>query len=199
MELIVISNPSPIADEAQLINQLFAAGLKCFHLRKPESDVQMVRDLLSEIEPGFHDRIALHQFHEMAGDLDIKRLHYTEAARRTTPLKTLRNYAELGFTLSTSIHEVSALNGLDHFDYALYSPVFDSISKPSYKASIPQGFVWPKASHSTRVIALGGVQPANLKDIKQMGFDGAAVLGSLWKEPQHALERFNQLKEQLPA
>ena len=35
MELIVISSPEDIKDEVSLINELFAAGMKRFHLLKP--------------------------------------------------------------------------------------------------------------------------------------------------------------------
>jgi thiamine-phosphate pyrophosphorylase len=66
MELIVISSPFAVADEGPLINNLFRAGLKYFHLRKPESNLQSLRDLLNEIEISFYDRIALHHFHEIA-------------------------------------------------------------------------------------------------------------------------------------
>lgn len=195
MELIVISSPSPLAAEGRLINQLFQAGMSCFHLRKPDRGFETIRDLLGEIEPGYHDRIALHQFHEMAPELGITRLHYTEAARSRTPPSAFWKHRKAGCTLSTSIHQLNALNGLEHFDYAFYGPVFNSISKPGYTRTVPDNFICPKADHQARLIALGGIQACNLGKIKQMGFDGAAVLGTLWNDPHQTLQRFKQLKE----
>jgi thiamine-phosphate pyrophosphorylase len=37
MKVIVISNPTVIQNEANLINDLFNEGLSCFHLRKPNA------------------------------------------------------------------------------------------------------------------------------------------------------------------
>jgi len=195
MEMIVVSSPSPVRGEARLINLLFQAGMSCFHLRKPESHFESIRDLLSEVDPVYYERIALHQFHEIAPEFGIKRLHYTEAARSRTPLPALRKHGEAGCTLSTSIHQLSVFSGLEHFDYAFYGPVFDSISKPGYTRTVPDDFICPKADHQARLIALGGVNASNLGKIIQMGFDGAAVLGTLWNDPHQAVERFKQLKE----
>ena len=33
-----------------------------------------------------------------------------------------------------------------------------------------------------KVIALGGVREENFEELKRIGFGGAALLGSLWKE-----------------
>jgi thiamine-phosphate pyrophosphorylase len=198
MELIVISNPVAVADENIIINNLFQAGLKSFHIRKPESDIQSVKELLNGIAPCFYERIALHQFHEMANDFGIHRLHYTESARIQSSPQQWKLQVEKGFILSTSIHDTTLLPELNHFEYAFYGPVFDSISKPGYQSKLSADFKLDKTNRSKpKVIALGGVELSNLLNIKQMGFDGAAVLGTLWNESDKALKRFHQLKENL--
>ncbi|MEB0261980.1 MULTISPECIES: thiamine phosphate synthase [unclassified Mucilaginibacter] len=198
MELIVISNPTPLIDEPILINNLFMAGLKCFHLRKPESDIRSVKDLLNGIAPRFYERIALHQYHEIAAEYGIKRLHYTEMMREASNSEKWRSQLDDGFRLSTSIHDVSLLHDLMNFDYVFYGPVFDSISKPGYQSTLDADFKLDKANIKPKVIALGGVEISNLTKLKMMGFDGAAVLGTLWNEPNKAVECFIQLKENLP-
>jgi thiamine-phosphate pyrophosphorylase len=198
MELIVISNPFAVADEAKLINELFRSGLKYFHLRKPESDLEEVKRLLREIAQEFHDRIALHQFHGMAADFGIKRLHYTESVRKISCFSTMQTQIADGFTLSTSIHDLTSLPRVDHFHYVFYGPVFDSISKTGYAGQVSEDFVLDRPLYKTKVMALGGVKGSNITRIKEMGFDGAAVLGTLWNEPLYAVERFNQLQELLP-
>lgn len=205
MELIVISNPFAIADEAKLINKLFRAGLKCFHLRKPEIDLQSLKDLVGDIEICFHRRIALHQFHEMAGEFGIKRLHYTESLRQRSGLialehsglNAMQKLIAAGFKLSTSIHDIKILPRVEQFHYVLYGPVFNSISKAGYPSKVPIDFQLDKEGCKTKVMALGGIQASNLSQIRKMGFDGAAVLGTIWNEPHHVVEKFKQLKEQL--
>jgi thiamine-phosphate pyrophosphorylase len=197
MELIVISNPGHIADESIIVNNLFQSGLKCFHIRKPESTIETVRELINGIAPRFYHRISLHQFHAIAPEYGIKRLHYTESVRTRSNQKKLQSKVDDGFALSTSVHDISMLPALTYFDYAFYGPVFNSISKPGYQSKLPAGFKLDKTNIKTKVMALGGVEAGNLIRIKNMGFDGAAVLGTLWNEHK-ALARFHQLKESLP-
>jgi thiamine-phosphate pyrophosphorylase len=198
MELIVISNPTAVVDESTLINKLFMAGLKHFHLRKPECDMLTVKRLLNGIAPRFYERIALHQFHEIATDYGIKRLHYTERAREASGTIQWQSKRDNGFTLSTSIHDVSILPGLTPFEYVFYGPVFNSISKPGYQSKLTANFKLDKTNIKPRVIALGGVQLSNLAKVKAMNFDGVAVLGTLWNEPDKAVENYINLKGNLP-
>jgi len=197
MELIVISNPTAVADESTLINKLFMAGLKCFHLRKPESDMPTVKRLLKGIVPRFYERIALHQFHEIATDYGIKRLHYTERVREASSTIQWQSKLDDGFTLSTSIHDISRLPALTPFDYVFYGPVFNSISKPGHQSKLAADFKLDKTNIKPRVIALGGVELSNLVKVKAMGFDGVAVLGTLWNDPDKAVEDYINLKGNL--
>ena len=199
MELMVISNPVEVADESIIINNLFQAGLKYFHIRKPESDIQTIRKLLNGIAPCFYERIALHQFHEMAVDFGINRLHYKEPERIRSNPQQWQLYVEKGFILSTSIHDIVGLTPLKHFDYVFFGPVFNSISKPGYQSKLMAGFKLDRHNIKPKVIALGGVEVSNLIKVKAMNFDGAAVLGALWNEPDKAIETFTQLKEKLAA
>jgi len=42
---------------------------------------------------------------------------------------------------------------------------------------------------------LGGVDESGIKKLKAMNFDGAAVLGAIWNEPDKAIIHFKLLKE----
>ena len=156
----------------------------------------MVKDLLNGIAPRFYDRIALHQFHEIAADYGIKRLHYTKKEREASGREQWQTQLNDGFTLSTSIHDMLILPGLEAFDYVFYGPVFDSISKPDYQSKLAADFKLVKTDIKPKVIALGGVNLSNLTRLKTMGFDGAAVLGTLWNEPNKAVERLIQLQHE---
>ena len=198
MELIVISNPVPIVDECVLINNLFIAGLSCLHIRKPAADVKSVRGLINGIAPRFYNRLALHQFHDIAADYGINRLHYTERHRATTSTESRKIWKAKSYVLSTSIHDLTILPLLIDFDYTFYGPVFNSLSKPGYESVVPPHFQLEKSDSRLKIIALGGITLSNLEKIKTMNFDGAAVLGALWNEPQDAVNTFLQLKQNLP-
>ena len=210
MQLIVISHPNIVANEAQLINQLFETGLKRFHLRKPDWDEKQLIDLLGQIDDAFYPHIALHQHHHITTDFNIKRLHYTEKHRLDTEPDKLIFQKEEGYVLSTSIHLDKDLRSFKNFvsltqnitdtsplfDYMFFGPVFNSISKPGYQGQLPDDFrLLPNTA--IQVIALGGVEQSNLHQLKTIGFDGVAVLGTIWNDPGRAITSFNKLQEHL--
>jgi thiamine-phosphate pyrophosphorylase len=198
MELIVISNPIPVVDETILINNLFMAGLTCFHIRKPGADAKSLRELINGIAPRFYDRIALHQCHELAPEYGIKRLHYTERDRKNTSNKSRAVLKATAYVLSTSIHDLTLLPSLSDFDYTFYGPVFNSLSKPGYRSALPENFKLNKTGIPLKVMAIGGILPANLTTVKAMNFDGAAVLGAIWTQPQQAVTTLKYLTKNLP-
>lgn len=211
MQLIVISHPDTVANEARVINQLFDAGLTCFHLRKPDWDEKQLVNLLRQIDQTFYPYIALHQHHHIAVDFNTKRLHYTEKHRLATEPKKLILQKEEGYILSTSTHADKDLRSFKNFvsltqditnsssppfDYTFFGPVFNSISKAGYQSQLPNDFQLPP-NIAIQIIALGGVEPSNLDKLKLMGFDGAAVLGTIWNDSVHAVTNFRKLQEHL--
>ena len=200
MKLIVISSPAPIAGEQQRINGLFEAGLECFHVRKPAYTKAQLRQLLQQIKPEHHAKIALHRHHELAGKFGIKRLHFTEEQRSITPPEQLLKLRSEGFRLSTSVHSIEALKWLHPgFSYTFFGPVFDSISKPGYTSRVPHSFCLTAADKAVPVIALGGIDTGNISLIRSMNFDGAAILGSIWSHPDQAVEAFTKINEKCQA
>lgn len=195
-ELIVISIATMLPGEADIIQQLFAAGLEVFHLRKPDADEKAVRQLIEAIPAEYHDRIVMHGFFHLMEEYGIHRWHFREEHRLQTNEETLVQLKEKGYTLSTSVHEIPVLQSLSsHFSYAFFSPVFDSISKQQYKAVISDDFILKDEQKTVPVIALGGIDVSNIEKVDKMNFDGAALLGTLWSEPTKAVDNFKELKE----
>jgi len=182
MDILAITRPDYFEGEARLINRLLEQGMKILHIRKPEPDISRFRKLMEEINPEYYDRIAIHQHHELAADFSLHRLHYTEQQRRLTPVAKLKEKQEAGFKLSSSIHELKDLPGLQFLDYVFFGPVFNSISKPGYNSKLPAGFSLPSHLGGPLVMAVGGVTPERIVEVSQMNFDGAALLGALWPQ-----------------
>lgn len=195
MQLIVISNPEAIPNEADIINRLFEAGLNRFHLRKPNYSGQQAAALIRQIDERYHQCIALHQHHEIAMDFGTKRLHFTEKHRKATDIDKLTLLQQQGSILSTSVHETATLQTLSGFNNAFFGPVFNSISKPGYQSKLSSSFTLSKAHNNFNIIALGGINKANLNQLTAMNFDGAAVLGAVWNNPDRAVPAFKSLKQ----
>jgi thiamine-phosphate pyrophosphorylase len=185
----------PIAGEAALINVLFDEGLELFHLRKPEASSEEIAALIGGIKPAYRSRIVLHQHHELASAFSIRRLHFTEALRARTDGQRLTELRRLGIRLSTSIHDAEEYEGLSScFDYTLFGPVFNSISKAGYNAAVPEGFVFAAETARPQVIAIGGITPHNIRKALKMGFFGMAALGIIWQEPDKSLWQYRNLR-----
>jgi thiamine-phosphate pyrophosphorylase len=96
-------------------------------------------------------------------------------------------------TISTSFHSwAEIVENKFHYKYAFISPVFDSISKVGYKTAIDLSAINEvrrtciiQQTYCPAIIGLGGVGINELPLLKKTGFDGAAMLGSIWlaKDP----------------
>lgn len=191
--LLVVSDTSFFKDEAVLINALFDEGLEVFHLRKPLASESETQELIRQIKPEHIKKIALHAHHQLAAISWISRLHYTEEKRKNSDEKEWQALKESGYRLSTSIHQATeGVRLSDCFDYAFLGPVFDSISKPNYTSVIPGNFKLPEVK--TKLIAIGGIKENNITTAREMGFDGVAVLGSIWHS-NDPVKSFQQIKK----
>ena len=183
MRLIVITANWKILNEAQKINQLFEEGLECLHFRKPNWNKSQWIDLLSQIKIQFHDKIMLHDYHELTQQFQVKGVHLKEKHRNQ--IQDLKQYVtdfrQKGFQVSTGFHSVEAIrkNTFLNFDYVFLSPVFNSISKDNYS-----GKSFDVNGLDNAVYALGGIDKMNLNQVKNLGYTGAAVLGSVWKSEE---------------
>jgi thiamine-phosphate pyrophosphorylase len=126
--------------------------------------------------------------------LGLKRFHYSERDRTEWQKANWKGMSS-EFTYSTSVHSLEEYNDLpSHFSYAFLSPVFDSISKTDYKAV---RFDFSKRQNrDVKLIGLGGIQANNAQEAVQMGFDGIALLGAIWKS-EKPIEIFENIKNEI--
>lgn len=176
-KLIVISSPSLLADEACVINALFARGMERFHLRKPDATSAQVSQLVSGIEPRYYQRITMHYHFDVAEQFALGGVHVN--ARCPEPPSDWRGL------VSTSCHSLSEVEQLsDTYSYAFLSPIFDSISKVGYNSAFSTNDIANAAERgliNERIIALGGITPQRIAMLDEWGFGGCAVLGAIWK------------------
>jgi thiamine-phosphate pyrophosphorylase len=190
--MIVISSPTSIENEINIIHQLFEEGLQLFHIRKPDYNESDVRQFVLAIGLEYSNRLVLHSHHQLAAELAINRIHFTEKTRKevtTAPTRLskpcsciLKQFITNGFHLSTSTHYIEDFNALDQiFEYAFLSPVFPSISKENYvsKTDLFEA-IKIRTNHSTQLVALGGIEPKNIEKSFRNGFDDVALLGIIW-------------------
>ncbi|MEE1898578.1 thiamine phosphate synthase [Flavobacterium rakeshii] len=191
--MIIVTPPHSIANEVETINNLFEEGLPLLHLRKPEIYTSKLRRLIESIDSEFHSKLVLHHNYEIASDYNINRLHFTERNRESfdSILKELKTDAE--YIISTSVHTMTDFNQLpSRFDYAFFSPVYNSISKPGHNPKNDlREILKQRAAFNTKLIALGGITASNCGSLLIMGFDDFALLGGFW-QAENPMEEFRK-------
>lgn len=188
MKWIIITTPTFISHEAKYIGQLFEAGIDLLHLRKPDSTPEECEQLLQKIDPKWYPQIVIHDHFELCEKYHLHGIHLN---RRNNQIP--ENFQG---SISRSCHSFEEVTeSLDNaspgfpkgskttFDYVFLSPIFDSISKKGYKHSFSSRDLEDAGNSgiiNEKVIALGGIIPQFIPQLRAWNFGGAAFLGDIW-------------------
>lgn len=184
MKLIVITPEHSIADELHMVTDMLAAGLPTLHIRKPDFSPADYRNYIAAIPEEFHERIVIHGAFELINEFKLSGVHLNSAMRMDK-----ERWPQLPASqLSTSFHSWQEIEeNAFPFRYVFISPVFDSISKQEHPAAISltgakatREKVLQKTDYCPQIIGLGGISAAQINLLHHYGFDGVAVLGSIW-------------------
>lgn len=187
--MIVITNPTAVANEISIIHSLFAEGLTLLHIRKPDYSERALKQFLTAIGLEVANRLVLHSHHHLANEYSINRFHLSKKQRNTSLIKS-------GGIYSASTHSLEEFNDLNqNFQYAFLSPIYKSISKPDYDSKINHlQTLEQRANFSTKLVALGGLSSENIQKTITNGFDDAALLGAIWNS-SNPLENFKKCQQ----
>ncbi|MCR9250673.1 MAG: thiamine phosphate synthase [bacterium] len=173
-QLIVISPETEVPNEIETVNALFEAGLDIFHLRKPGWTDDQFDSWVNAIPNGYKSKVTVHERLDIAEKWNLGGIHLKSNQTEVVTGIERRSKSSHGLKEFTS-------EEFKDFDYITFSPVFRSISKTDYSPEFSLDSIQQCLEEKTvPVIALGGVEMNNLSQLKSMGFDGAAMLGSFW-------------------
>lgn len=187
---ILITLPRILKNEAETLAALCGAGVSIIHIRKPEASEPEIEELLKTLQA-------------LGADMSRLTIHYNEPLARKYGLggvhlriEELLAGAGEGLRRSCSAHGwTEAERAATDADYVFLSPLFDSISKPGYHSAIdPAEAAERLRRRKGRIVALGGIRPANIARVRRIGFDGAAVLGAAWSADEKAVNTERTLK-----
>ncbi|OXB03076.1 thiamine phosphate synthase [Flavobacterium oncorhynchi] len=183
--MIVITNPSFIKDEIDILHSLFEEGMSLLHIRKPDYSECEMAQFIQQIKLEYRTKLVLHNHHQLADDLGIIRFHFSEKERKNQRhlfSKFSDSDKDKNEFISTSTHSIDDFNSLENgFDYAFLSPVFKSISKENYESKIDLfEALKSRTNYKTKIIALGGIHSENIRKTLENGFDNIALLGAVW-------------------
>ncbi len=189
MRTLVITSPDSPPGESVLIRLLLDEGVDRIHLRKPDASEEALRRLIESLSAELYPRLSLHDRLPLAAEYGLGGVHLN---RRWPEVP-----AGFGGVVSRSCHSLEEITAAHTEDYLSLSPIYPSISKANYSPTFTMEEL-EAASRAgiitDRIIALGGVRPEFLPELRAWGFGGAAFLGSIWSEPTpEAIRR--QLRE----
>jgi thiamine-phosphate pyrophosphorylase len=177
MRIVIISPETADPREVPAMEGFFAAGLERYHVRKPSWEAAELGAWLRALPVTWRPRIFLHQHHALVGELGLGGRHEKGDSKRAAGP-------------SRSCHDLPSLRRyMRAFEQVIFGPVFPSISKESYAPSAD--FPWKELSETLRakraggacrVLAIGGITGDRLARCKELGFDGAAVHGAVWRD-----------------
>lgn len=172
--LRIVITPEEIGErEAADISRWLDEGWDYVHLRHPEASLRDMRRLIEAIPQRHHRRLRLHGHFHLASEFNLGGLHLN--GRCPAPP------AFYSGALSRSCHSVAEVReAAGQCDYVTLSPIFDSISKKGYRSAFTVSML-EELNDIARplVIALGGVTPDRLAELKRFNFAGYAVKGAI--------------------
>ncbi|UII30055.1 thiamine phosphate synthase [Fulvivirga ulvae] len=187
-KLIVITPGHTLDKEADLWMQLLDAGVGRVHIRKPNMKAESVLGLMTKVPSAYREQISIHYYPEVTLETEAGGLHqpysYLINGRVLLPAR---------YRLSASVHNWDeAHKAMKLCSYCFISPVFNSISKKGYNAN-PDLKNVPEQFKGNKIYALGGIDIQNAAEALNMGYYGLAVMGTIWEEPELAVDKAKAL------
>ncbi|MCD8184845.1 MAG: thiamine phosphate synthase [Bacteroides sp.] len=178
MKLIVVTAPTFFVEKDKIITALFEEGLDILHLRKPETPAMYAERLLTLIPERYHRRIVTHEHFYLKEEFNLMGIHLN-ALNPKEP----HDYSG---HVSCTCHSIEEVQNKKHFyDYLFMSPIYDCISKQGTASGYTPEELRQAGKDKiidSKVMALGGIAPDNILEIKDYGFGGAVILGDLWNK-----------------
>lgn len=197
---ILFTYPEALPHETLLVKNLMKEEWDFLHVRKPDYSKSELINYL-ELIPEFHHKIVLHSHYELIHEFDLagislnkKMLHKISMKDELSSACDVRELTISNGELLVYGQKADLVTYAAHFfgevqqlpfkaDYIFLSPIFDSISKTGYKAAFEDLEVLKAflKQEKNRIIALGGINQERIDVCGQLGFDGYAMLGDIWK------------------
>jgi thiamine-phosphate pyrophosphorylase len=170
----------------EIADAAFAAGCRWLSVREkdltPEDRAALFARLLASGKRA-GARVTLHGGPEEATQLGADGVHLAAGGDARAARARLGPSALIGVSCHAVIEIVRAAQ--TGADYVTLGPLFASPSKPGYGLAL--GLV-PLAEAARTIpiaiLALGGVEATNLRDCREAGAAGAAVMGAIMRAPE---------------
>lgn len=178
MKLILLTTPEDIMSEWDTLKIVMKTDLvDHLHIRKINKNKEYITKIINSLYKIDRPRIVMHSNNDIANHYQLGGLHHKSNSEYDPKHKT--EYQTKAF------HSIEEIKACKHpYKYGFLSPIFDSISKEGYKAKFDLEELKTFLHSGEKpfpIIALGGIESSNISQVKELGFDGVAILGAFWR------------------
>lgn len=201
MELHLITDGCRSADQVASMMRLIGQYIDVLHIREKQlSAAELYAFMCTVSERGGWqpDKIAVNDRVDAAVLLGAATVQLTS---RSLPLQLVKR-AFPKLRCGASVHSMQEALEAERAgaDYVLFGHLYDSASKPGCP---PRGLArLEELSHglSIPIIALGGIQPCHVQDIRRAGAAGIAVMSGIWQaeHPAAIAKEYRSMLMDLP-
>ena len=189
LQCVVFSPFRFIADEAELVNSLFEAGLDFYHFRKSDTDLEKVQRFFSKIDSRWYPRIVIHHDFSILDLFPFSTIHVSSnkknsllyrlfvlrRLRRKHPqLQLITTFSDINtFLVREGAYKYVLLNGFFTkvaFDLAAFAYVKATLEKRLKSIPVP-------------VFAKGMITKESVAQARSLGFSGIALQEDFWAHP----------------
>jgi thiamine-phosphate pyrophosphorylase len=180
---LVLLTPNDGSWDPKVVRRLFDAGLSRLHVQvRKDWERRHYEQFILSLPPAYWPRLVLAEEPELVEERALGgfQMHPGERIPRRWPQHA---------TVSAKCHDYDELRCTDKgCGYVFLAPLFESVSKKDHRPrrTLREFEVilgrW-KAEGGAPVMALGGITPHTAPKAREMGFDGIAFIGSVWKQP----------------
>lgn len=187
MEIVLITSSKKDEQEPELITRLFEAGLQTLHLRKPSFSTKQLTKYIEAIPKSFHNRIIIHQHHDLVFKFDLKGIHWTNVhlERKFKKWWFLRklNARNKKVLFTRSYHKLSEVYDQEelNYDYYILGTLFNNLTNEFYSGFYEQGVNAALKTANKQFIARGGINEITIEKAYKYGFKGVALHSQIWK------------------
>ncbi len=194
MKWILITPEYFHKDEFEIIENAYSLGVERIHIRKPNIALKEFDHYMEQYPEKCLSISSLHYYDTWLANYNIDSFHLSEQQRsKYIEDDSFNSLHEKN--LSTSFHDPIDFEKFNaSFSYSFCSPIFRSISKKNY---FPNHNWNVKELKNKLTYALGGIHSGNINECKEKGFDGIAVLGTVWNKNtmKESIQELIKIKE----
>jgi len=200
LKIIVYTPESRVEREIELIAGMLSAGADYLYLRRQGEDDAYWMAYAEQLPFADQGKIFTSSF-RVLHEMGLGGFHFTGKAiaglDKQDLVENLKMLEQSGKKSSATVRSLEELQQLDgHLDILLFSPVFESISKPGYRQDRNLEALkdyLQKRTSKTAVFAQGGINFDRIEEVKSLGFDGITLLGALWVRSGQVMSDFEKI------